>query len=164
MRVAIMSDLHDNTKAWKAIARYLKEQDIDRLINCGDTCAPAMLQEMSSTFPGQIDTVFGNVADRELEKSIAATLPNVTHHGDVGTIDVDGKKVFFNHYPKQAEYVAHQGEADLVCHGHTHLKRWEPVGDAMMLNPGTAGGMFQYPSFAIIDLPQMKCSFIDITV
>jgi hypothetical protein len=34
----------------------------------------------------------------------------------------------------------------------------------MVLNPGTAGGMFQYPSVAIVDLDTMNCSFIEITV
>lgn len=159
-----MSDLHDNTRAWEVVVKHLHKESIGRLVNCGDTCAPAMLKEISATFNGQIDTVFGNVADREKEKSLVESLPNVTHHGDAGTIEIEGKKIFFNHYPKRAEQVAQQGEADLVCYGHTHLKRWEPMGDAMIINPGTAGGMFQYPSFAVITLPEMKCSFIDITV
>lgn len=163
MVIAVMSDLHDNTAAWQSIARYLREHTITRLMNCGDTCAPAMLQEMSRTFAGQIDTVFGNVADRELETEVVKKLPNVTHYGDQGTVTIEGKNIFFNHFPKIAEQIAASGQVDLACHGHTHLKRWEPIGQAKVLNPGTAGGMFQYPSFATVDLPAMRCSFIDIT-
>ncbi len=175
-----MSDLHDNTVAWESIVKYLEVEKIAELINCGDTCAPAMLQEMSKTYSGQIDTVFGNVADRELETTVVQGLSNVTHYGDQGTITIDDKKIFFNHFPNVAEQIAKMGEVDLVCHGHTHLKRWEPsttphaarrvLGDAhhehttMILNPGTAGGMFQYPSIATIDLQTMNCKFIDITV
>ncbi len=173
-----MSDLHDNTVAWQRIVSYLHEQSIERLMNCGDTCAPAMIEEMAKTFHGQIDTVFGNVADRELELIVVKSLSNVTHHGDAGTITLDGKKIFFNHFPKISERALQSGDIDLACHGHTHLKRWEPsttpssrvLGNAqqdrvtMILNPGTAGGMFQYPSFATVDLPTMKCSFVDITL
>ena len=63
-----------------------------------------------------------------------------------------------------ADEMAITGDFDLVCHGHTHLKRWEKKGGTYILNPGTAGGMFQYPSIATIDLATMKCSFIDFTL
>ncbi len=171
MVIALMSDLHDNVVAWNSIVAMLKQMKIERLINCGDTCAPDMLKDMATTFSGQIDTVYGNVADRELEMSVVKTLNNVTHYGDAGTIEIDEKKIFFNHFPKEAEAAAKTGNYDLVCHGHTHLKRWEPfdklranIHQCMILNPGTAGGMFQYPSFAILNLQTMQCSFIDITL
>lgn len=163
MSIAVMSDLHDNVAAWKSIAQYLAAEHIETLINCGDTCAPAMLQKMSEDFSGTIHTVFGNVADRELEKSVAKELSNVKHYGDAGDCMIEDKKIFFNHFPNVAEQAAASGDYQLVCHGHTHLKRWEPAGLATILNPGTAGGMFQYPSFATVDLQTMTCKFIDLT-
>ncbi len=175
-----MSDLHDNIAAWRSIVKYLNNEQALFLINCGDTCAPAMLQEMSATYHGHINTVFGNVADRELETKIVKELTNVTHHGDRGLVALDGKRVFFNHFPGPAEEIALSGDVDLACHGHTHLKRWEPsttpratrrvLGKpsrhpvTMILNPGTAGGMFQYPSFATVDLAAMTCQFHEVTV
>lgn len=164
MVIAVMSDLHDNVAAWHSITKVLISRDITLLINCGDTCAPAMLKEMSKTFNGHIDTVFGNVADRELESTVVKELPNVTHHGDRGLITLDGKRIFFNHFPAVAEEMALSGEVDLACHGHTHFKRWEKRGDAMILNPGTAGGMFQYPSFTLVDLATRTCQFHELTV
>lgn len=164
MTIAVMSDLHDNTAAWQVITKILTKQRITELINCGDTAAPAMLEEMSKTFSGHIDTVFGNVADRELETAIAPLLKNVTHHGNQGQVMIDGKQIFFNHFPKISEQAAQAGDFDIACHGHTHLKRWEKISQTYILNPGTAGGMFQYPSFATIDLTTMNCSFIDLTV
>ncbi len=202
MIIAVISDLHDNVVAWKSIVKYLSAHKITRLINCGDTCAPDMLKAMSNSYAGRIDTVFGNVADRELEKSVVKSLKNVAHHGDQGSVTIAGQKIFFNHFPAAAEAAAKTGEYDIVCHGHTHLKRWEPSPtldktnnylaqsllpnqskvdtiDAstkvaldqpnrqpvtMILNPGTAGGMFQYPSFATVDLKNLTCSFIDINV
>ncbi len=164
MRIAVMSDLHDNVKAWGLIAKFLADQQIQTLINCGDTAAPAMLKEMSRTFAGQIHTVFGNVADRELEAKVARDLPNVTHYGDRGELTLAGQRIFFNHFPAVAEAEAGGGSYDFVCHGHTHLKRWEPKGATMILNPGTAGGMFQYPTFAVVDLATMTCNFEDVKI
>lgn len=157
-----MSDLHDNLAGWELIAAWLRQHGIQTLINCGDTCAPAMLQEMSKTFPGTIHTVFGNVADRELEAKVAQTISNVVHHGDRGGLELAGKRIGFVHYPEVAETMARSGEFDLVCHGHTHLKRWEKIGACFVLNPGTAGGMFQYPSFATVDLATLRHDFIDL--
>lgn len=164
MVIAVMSDLHDNVTAWRVIAKYLEKNTIPFLINCGDTCAPAMLKEMSGTYAGHIDTVFGNVADKELEAKIVTSLPNVTHHGEHGLVTLGGRRIFFNHYPARAEEVALSGDVDLACHGHTHLKRWEQRGQAWLLNPGTAGGMFQYPSFAVLDLDQLSCEFHEVTL
>lgn len=180
MIIAVMSDLHDNMTAWRVIVKQLNETKVMFLINCGDTAAPAMLKEMAVTYHGHIDTVFGNVADRDLEPQVAKTLANVTHHGDRGLVTLDGKRVFFNHFPELAEEMALSGDVDLACHGHTHLKRWEPSttpratrrvpgkpnqeSRTMILNPGTAGGMFQYPSFATVDLTAMACQFHEVTV
>lgn len=162
MHIAVISDLHDNVANWGIITKWLAEHKITTLINCGDTCAPAMLIEMSKTFTGQIHTIFGNVADRELETKKTKDLLNVLHYGDSGQVEIDGRKIFFNHFPAEAEKAAAQGNFDLVCHGHNHLKRWEKMNEAYVLNPGTAGGMFQYPSFAVVDLENMTHQFIEV--
>lgn len=164
MTIAVMSDLHDNVAAWRSIVKYLDKEKIATLINCGDTASPAMLKEMSATYVGHIDTVFGNVADRDLESVVVKDLPNVKHHGDQGMISIDGKKIFFNHFPKISKQAIQAGGVDLAFYGHDHIKHVEKIGKAILLNPGTAGGIFQYPSFAVIDLQTMKCSFIEITV
>lgn len=162
MHIAVISDLHDNVANWQLINAFLAEEQIMMLINCGDTAAPAMLQEIAKTFSGEIHTVFGNVADRELEATVAKSLPNVHHYGDHGEFLVAGKKLGINHFPDVAERDAKSGKYDLVCFGHTHLKRWEKIGETLLLNPGTAAGMFQYPSFAVIDVVNMTCNFEDI--
>ena len=164
MKIAVISDLHDNLMCWERIVSILKDQNISVMINCGDTCAPAMVREMSATFPGQIHTVFGNVADRERETALVPSLKNMTHYGDRGEVTLENRKITFNHFPNVAEKDAASGEYDLVCFGHTHLKRNEKVGSTWLLNPGTAAGMFQYPSFAIVDLATMTGQFIDITL
>ena len=157
-----MSDLHDNVVAWERIVWRLEKERVNTLINCGDTSAPSMLQDMARIFPGKIHTVFGNVVDRELERKVAAELMNVVHHGDRGGVELAGRRIGFVHRPTIAEAMIHGGEFDLVCHGHTHLKRWEKIGACYVLNPGTAGGMFQYPSFALVDLAKMQAQFIEV--
>jgi putative phosphoesterase len=164
MTIAVMSDLHDNDACWNIMVRQLNEVKIETLINCGDTAAPATLQHMAATFAGTIHTVFGNVADRDLELKVASTLMNVVHHGDEGAIVIGDKRIGFNHYPPVAQAMARTGEFQLVCHGHSHLKRWEKMGDCIVMNPGTAGGQREYPSYALVDLVAMTVQFVEITI
>ncbi len=162
MFIAVMSDLHDNVADWDLMVKILSDRNIRVLINCGDTVAPSMLQRISQTFAGQIHTVFGNNADRDLETQVAQTLTNVTHHGDRGGVDLADTRIGFVHYPEVAEAMAATGEFDLVCHGHSHLKRWEMKGACRLLNPGTAGGMFGYPSFALVEVLELRHEFVDL--
>ena len=161
MRIAVMSDLHDNIPAWDMLLVELTKQHIKILINCGDTVTAAVLRRMSANFTGQIHTVFGNNSDQESEMIASQDLENVIHHGERGGVELAGKRIGFVHYPEVAEAMVRTGEFDLACHGHTHFKRWEKINECYILNPGTAGGVFQYPSFAIVDLEPMTVQFID---
>lgn len=162
MRIAVMSDLHDNIPGWELVLRELQREEISLLLNIGDTVAPDVLVHMSETFTGIIHTVFGNNGDREAELSATKNISTIIHHGEIGGLEVEGVRIGFTHEPQPAMAMVREGIFDLVCHGHTHLKRWEKIGECYVLNPGTAGGVFQYPSFATVDLPEMKARFIDL--
>jgi predicted phosphodiesterase len=117
---------------------------------------------MAQNFPGTIYDIFGNNADPEQQQIAAADFPNIFLLGERGGFTVEGIRIGCTHFPQVAEAMVTTGEFDLVCHGHTHLKRWEKKNSCYILNPGTAGGVFQYPSFATVDLPDMKARFIDL--
>lgn len=162
MRIAVMSDLHDNISAWDLILVELNREHITTLINCGDTASASTLRRLAQNFPGAIHDIFGNNADPEQQEIVGKEFPNLFLHGDQGAISIEGVQIGFTHFPEVAKAMIATQEFDLVCHGHTHLKRWEKIGNCFVINPGTAGGVFQYPSFATIDLPDMKARFIDL--
>ena len=58
MRVAVVSDIHDNIwnldKALKLVA------DAAVLLCCGDICSPFTLKMLAEGFPGPVHVVFGN--------------------------------------------------------------------------------------------------------
>jgi hypothetical protein len=164
MKIAILSDLHDNYTNWGLINKILKQEKINKLIFCGDLCAPSMLKKMMEEFEGKIYMVWGNVADRELEKKVADESNKVHHFGDLAEFKLGDKKIALTHYPDKARELASAGRFDLICFGHNHLKTFEKIGQTYLLNPGTAGGMFQYPSFAIFNLGKMTNEFKEITL
>lgn len=159
MKIAIIADTHDNLATWKKAAVWLKEQDIEEIIHCGDVCAPATLKEISQDFPGKIHLVFGNVnGDRYLITKLVTdgTIPNVVLHNELGELEIDGKKIAFTHQPKFAQALASTGQYDLVFYGHSHKPWEEKIGEARLVNPGNLAGMFYKATLAVYETKEDK--------
>jgi hypothetical protein len=152
MRIAIISDTHDNVPNLEKALAWMKENNIEQLIFCGDLCAPSMIKEIiAPNFSGQIHMVFGNVEDRELTPQVAGQFKNVKHYGDQGEFKIDQHDVAFVHFPMEAKKLAESGKYDFVFYGHTHKPWTEKIGKTEMLNPGTLAGMFNKATFAVWD-------------
>jgi putative phosphoesterase len=161
MKIAIISDTHDNIPNLEKALKWMKENKIEQLIHCGDLCAPSVLAKViAPNFPGRIHLVFGNVEDRDLTPQFAANFNHVKHYGDLGEATIDGKKIAFVHYPEKAKELAQtgspraksRGEAskyDLVFYGHNHRPWEEKIGQTRLINPGTLSGMFAKATFAV---------------
>lgn len=152
MKIAIISDTHDNVPNLEKALVWMKKNKIEQIIHCGDLCAPSILKEvLAPKFSGRIHMVFGNVEDRDLLPEVAAKFNNVKHYGDVGTMTLGGKKFAFVHYPDKAKKLARTGKYDLVFYGHTHIAWEEKVGKTRLVNPGTLAGLFAKATFAVYD-------------
>ncbi len=152
MKVAIVSDSHDNLpNIYKAID-IIKKEGITDIIHCGDVCAPAALKEMAEKFNGNIHLAYGNVdGDKEGMEAVAIEHKNIKLYGEKGEIEPGGKKIAFNHYPDIGKQLAATGKYDIVFYGHTHKPWDEMVGNTRLVNPGTLAGMFNKATFAIYD-------------
>ena len=156
MRIAILSDSHDNIPNMEKALDWINKEKISIVIHCGDLAAPAMLTKvMVPKFSGEIHLVNGNVGDPELLDQVAKDFAKVKIHGTVGQIEIDHKKIAFTHFPKEALELAKRGKFDLVFYGHTH-KPWEEIIEAggkkiKLVNPGTLAGMFYKATFAVYD-------------
>ncbi|PIT93599.1 hypothetical protein COU00_03430 [Candidatus Falkowbacteria bacterium CG10_big_fil_rev_8_21_14_0_10_43_11] len=151
MRIAIISDTHDNVPNLEKALAWMKENKIEQLIFCGDLCAPSILKEViAPQFSGQIHLVFGNAEDRVLTPHVAQ-FKNARHYGDQGEIEIDGHRVAFTHFPREAKELAERGKYDFVFYGHTHKPWTEKIGKTELLNPGTLAGLFNKATFAVWD-------------
>ena len=161
MLIGIISDTHDNLPNIYQALNYFEQQGITTMIHCGDVCAPSVMREIAQKFGGTMHLVYGNVdGDREKMQELAKGLPNLTIHGEQGAVEIDGKKIGFIHYPKEAEAIAASGEYDVVFYGHDH-KAWEKkVGKTTLRNPGTLAGLFAKPTFATYDTETNKAKLI----
>ena len=138
MRVAILSDIHDNL--WNLAAALKEIQTADALICCGDLCSPFVVDELAK-FPGPVHIVFGNNdADLFRITAKASKRPNLQIHGELFRGRFDGKRFAANHFDYLAKPIAKSGEYDVVCFGHNHEIEVRREGSCMLINPGPIMG------------------------
>lgn len=152
MKIAVISDSHDNIVNTEKFLSWANNNKIEMIIHCGDIAAPAMIKKVIvPAFSGPIHLVHGNVSDREMLKKVCAETNNVTLHGDEGYLEVENIKIAFCHYPEKAKELAQSGKYNLVFYGHTHKPWLEKIGQVILANPGTLGGMFSKATFSFFD-------------
>jgi len=162
MKIAILSDTHDNWPNTKKVIKYLNKHKIKTIIHCGDVCAPSTLGEMAKLFKGdEIHIAYGNV-DGDLDgfKMIAQKDKKIKLHGNTGKLEIDGLKIVFCHFPFVAKKMAQSKKYEFVFHGHTHQPWQEKIGQTEIINPGTAAGLFAKATFAIFDTETKKPQLI----
>ena len=169
MKIAIISDSHDNLPNIEKAIKYINKQKISTIIHCGDVCAPVILGEFAKLFKGkEIHVVKGNVdGDIEGFKVMEKKYPKIIYHGNTGKLEIGNLKLgkgklilTFCHEPFVAKKMAEAQKYDFVFHGHTHKPWQEKVGNTTIINPGTLAGLFNKGTFAIFDTETQKAQLI----
>ncbi len=161
MKIAIISDTHDNIENTEKAIEIFKQKKVSSIIHCGDFCAPFMMIILDKAeIP--IDCVFGNIDDRFGTTRKADSSKNIKLHGDIAEIEIDNKKIAVTHFPNFADALAFTGKYDLVFHGHTHKKRDEKINNTLIVNPGTLAGINNPATFAIYDTETNEVEFFDL--
>ena len=163
MKIAVVSDIHDNI--WnleRALAR-IEEEGAVHLFFLGDLCAPFTLAQLADRFPHPIDVVFGNNdGDTFLIAQVAAKYPHVTLHGQYAEVTVNDKRVGLTHYPEIATALADGDRFEAVFFGHNHTPSSERVGSTLLANPGEVMGRFDHPTFGVWDTERGTFTHVDI--
>ncbi len=138
MRLAILSDIHDNL--WNLSAALNAIKDVDALICCGDLCSPFVIDELGK-FERDVHIVFGN-NDADLYRITAKALkkPNCHLHGELFQSTFNGKRFAVNHFDYLARPLAKSGDYDVVCFGHNHEFEISREGACLLINPGPVMG------------------------
>jgi putative phosphoesterase len=141
MRLAILSDIHDNV--WKLDAALKAVQDTDAMICCGDLCSPFIVDQMARGYSGPIHVVFGNNdADTFRITAKVGKYPQMRLRGEFFEDDFAGRRVAVNHFDNIALAIAASGVYDAVFYGHNHMAdiRKGLGGKTLAVNPGSVMG------------------------
>ena len=154
MKIAVISDTHDNLITLKKALLWCNKNGIEELIHCGDVCNPKTFLIMSKLFKGKIHLVFGNC---DFEKDKIKTLQgkgkfkNIILYDLFGEILIDHQKVYFTHRPNKDLFENLSHEKNYIFYGHTHMPYLEKLNNCLLVNPGNIAGISYRPSFAVWD-------------
>ena len=162
MRVAIISDIHDNIPKLRAALGLLK--GVGAVLCLGDLCSPFIAKELGEGFRGPVHIVFGNNdGDRYRIADVAKKYPHIVLHGEYVDLEIDGRKFSLNHYDDIAQAIAATGQHDVVCYGHSHHFDVERKGATLLVNPGEIFGLLTGKStFVIYDTRTGEAERVDV--
>ena len=78
-------------------------------------------------------------------------------------LEVDGRKIFINHFSDIQDSMAKSGDYNAVFYGHDHEKKKYLVNNCLVVNPGEiAGNSTGTASFAIYDTKTNDAEIIEL--
>lgn len=173
MKIAIISDVHNNETNLKKVLDYCGREKIETIICCGDLASKETLDFLNDNFTGTTYYTFGNMDNDQLTNfELSGAYKNTKIYKNFGETEIDGnpekpnghgaRKIAFVHYPEIAKELCLTGKYDFVFYGHTHKPWEETVGNCRMLNPGNVAGEIYPPTFAVWETSSDKFELIRI--
>ncbi len=167
MKLFIFSDTHDRLSKINDLRNRIINFKPDLIIHLGDFVSPFFIYNMFKDIKGQycekIILIKGNNdGDLELLKSTTERV-NATFYSEYFKDKFYEKNIFAIHKPDFVENIAKSCEFDFIFYGHTHKKELKKIGNATIINPGTASGyLAEYATYLTIDLKKDEILFNNI--
>jgi len=170
MKIAIVSDSHDNRALLEAAVLDAKTRGAEAVLHCGDVVAPSTLNVLQPLgLP--VHVIHGNNSGDLYMMSRIASKPSsvVKFYGQDAGIELAGKRIFLVHYPHYARALATTGDWDIVCCGHDHCAAVTRVaningGESLVVNPGTVGGVAAPATYIFADLERMTFEILGVEI
>ncbi len=156
MKVAIISDSHDNMPLIKRAVERFRELGVEFVLHAGDFVAPFSLRPLMDSGI-EWKGVFGN---NDGEKNGLVKVSSGRISEPPLSLELDGKKIVVVHKPEEVspEFYASQ---DVVVYGHTHQKEIRKEGACLVVNPGElCGYLTGNPTFAVLDTEAMEAQIL----
>ena len=136
MKISIMSDSHDRWEILEKAIEISNENNCEYLLFAGDLISPPGLAVLEK-FVGKVKFIWGNNEGEilGLTRKMDAS-DKIELAGDIYVDEIDGIKIFMNHYPNIVNLAAKSGEYDLCIYGHDHTYHESKVGETLLVNPG----------------------------
>lgn len=160
MLLGVVSDTHGHLRNTQNAIRMLDSLEVAAVIHCGDIGSTAVV-DLFGKWPTHF--VLGNVDcdARALEMAIRAAGQNFC--GSIGRMELAGKRIAFTHGHNVQLFrgAIADGQAELVCYGHTHHAEWHDEGQTRVLNPGAIFRASPH-TIAVVDLKTLAVTIAPI--
>jgi len=165
MKIAIISDIHDQVDNLKWAVKKMQEFKVDQVFALGDYCSPYVVERLGLVGVSVIAVWGNNDGDQVAMFKAVQNAPSNSIYfkkGNFAEIEYNNGKYFITHYPLLAENAAMSRKYDAVFHGHTHQQRNEIINNTPIINPGKlATYRGHIISFAIYNTKTKKVEFVE---
>ncbi len=163
MKVAILSDIHENFHNLILALQEIEKQDITQIICLGDLMNSGIAKLLAAqAIP--VYMIWGNNDGEKVDITLASKRENSSLSVSSNVYDfleINQRKIFISHYEDLAIPMAKSAEYDAVFFGHTHIHSVEKIKDCWVVNPGEiAAGKTKKASFAIYDTANNEVEII----
>lgn len=152
MKIAIISDTHNNLHNIQAVRQILLSENVDAVVHCGDLTDADVLDYFGDFV---LYCAIGN-GDFGMQVQQRMRWFNAVNCADDDLdLELGSKRVFVTHGHMHANlmHAIDSGSYDYIFHGHTHRFKDDVVGNTRVINPGALGGRkIGERSFVILDL------------
>lgn len=160
MKVGILSDTHNDTRALQLILNHFRDEKITTIFHCGDVTSPDTMKFFSDF---TIHLAFGNgdYFTGALNETLLLFGTGSTSKR-INTLMAEGKSIAIVHgnFSQELHQLITSGRFDLVFTGHTHLQEKTLVGKTRIINPGAANRTGDPPySYATYDFEKETLDF-----
>ena len=152
MKIAIISDTHDNISNVQAVRQLILAEGVDAIVHCGDLTDASVLGYFGDF---QLYYTFGNCDLAGIIRDELHLQGDRIQTGYDLSLNLNGKRVYVTHghIDGYLEKAIASGNYDYIFHGHTHQFIDELSGKTRIINPGALGGKkVDTRSFAFLDL------------
>ncbi|MEN8152630.1 MAG: YfcE family phosphodiesterase [Acidobacteriota bacterium] len=151
LKIAIISDSHDNTKSLKTAVKIANEHKCSYFFHLGDIVSPYSAKFLGK-FNGVVKGVFGNCDGDRVELTRVFNNFGGEINNPPYKFSIDGKSFVLMHEPYLLEEIIKSSEFDYVFYGHLHKVDKRKIGKTNVLNPGESSGFKKISNFFIMDL------------
>ncbi|MEA3398706.1 MAG: metallophosphoesterase family protein [Patescibacteria group bacterium] len=147
MKIAIISDIHDNLVNLKKSLDYINKWRAEQIICCGDVCNLDTIDYLIKNFSGIIHLVRGNM--ELFEDDDLPQIDKLKYYGKIALEEMAGRQVGLCHEPFRIDDILKMGKAGIIFHGHTHKPWIEKKDNLLIANPGNVAGILHKATFAV---------------
>lgn len=162
MKIAIISDTHNNHLNVMRALDLIKNNKTSVLIHCGDITSVETLKIILDNFNGLIYASLGNGDIDNDFISFFKQNKKIFIFDSFGEIKFNNIEIAITHFPDKAFSLVAKLKYKYIFYGHTHKPWIEKINHTTILNPGNLAGLIYNPTFAICDLEKLNCKLMRI--
>lgn len=160
MKIAIVSDSHDNLTKVEEAFKKINEEKIDFVIHLGDYIAPFTIRKIREFYNGKLIGIFGNNDGDKVLLSKIFDIYNWEIYDPPKFLEIENKKfLLFHSFP---DFEKIDFNIDYILFGHIH-RVYIKKEKFNILNPGELCGYLTGNStFLILDIEKNEERIIEI--